>query len=347
MNKTNIEKKEYRKALEKTQKSERDKSIDFIKGILVLSMVIYHILNYFISDSVFFKYLRFIAPGFILISGFMITNILYLKYNANYKLFTVKLTGKGIKLIVLFTCLNLFIFSIYHSHYQGQEPGFAFFFKKLLSIFFNDNENIARFEIIQQIGYLYLLAPLILWIGKPFKHFLNFLSIILILAVQIYSIYFQHLVPIWGLTYGFLGMALGFIPLRKMNIPFLYKLFLTNIFAIYLIVITLLSQPFLLQAFGTVLTLLIFYFVGISSICKGRVVDWINLLGRYSLVSYIIQIAILQVISRMDILHGGVIKPFIAAFPITLFIMFAFVKILEFSIGRSLIIKRLYRVVFM
>ena len=51
-------------------------ALDFTKGVLVLVMVLYHWLNYFIgSNGFFYRYLLFLPPSFICISGFLISRV--------------------------------------------------------------------------------------------------------------------------------------------------------------------------------------------------------------------------------------------------------------------------------
>src|SRR4051812_8978697 len=58
------------------QKSKRVPALDFTKGALVLIMVLYHWMNYFIrADGDVYKYLRFLTPSFIFITGFLVSQV--------------------------------------------------------------------------------------------------------------------------------------------------------------------------------------------------------------------------------------------------------------------------------
>lgn len=64
--------------------SDRDVSLDFVKGILVIVMVIYHVMNYFSTagpDS--FGYVRFVTGSFIFVSGYIISTFYERKYRIN------------------------------------------------------------------------------------------------------------------------------------------------------------------------------------------------------------------------------------------------------------------------
>ncbi|HEY1462593.1 MAG TPA: hypothetical protein VGF44_04170, partial [Terriglobales bacterium] len=50
----------------------RNPALDFTKGFLVLLMVVYHWFNYFVGPQAgVYKYIRFLTPSFIFITGFI------------------------------------------------------------------------------------------------------------------------------------------------------------------------------------------------------------------------------------------------------------------------------------
>src|ERR1700683_2255102 len=63
-------------------KLQRISALDFTKGALVLIMVLYHWIDYFIGSGLdLFRYLRFLTPSFICISGFFISAVSLAKYD--------------------------------------------------------------------------------------------------------------------------------------------------------------------------------------------------------------------------------------------------------------------------
>ena len=65
----------------KPPKANRNPALDFTKGALVLIMVLYHWANYFLNLSwTFYRYLHFLTPSFIFITGFMVSNVYLSKY---------------------------------------------------------------------------------------------------------------------------------------------------------------------------------------------------------------------------------------------------------------------------
>src|SRR5262245_56150706 len=83
-------------------------AIDFTKGMLVLIMVLYHWLNYFVSTGgEFYRYLRFLTPSFIFITGFVIANVYVVGYGIGDPRVPRRLIQRGFKLLVLFVAINL------------------------------------------------------------------------------------------------------------------------------------------------------------------------------------------------------------------------------------------------
>src|SRR5438552_7470516 len=89
--------------------TQRIPALDFAKGALVLIMVLYHWLNYFVGHRHdFYRYLRFLTPSFIFITGFLISNVSLPRYGADPR-FAKRLALRGLKILGLFTLLNIAI----------------------------------------------------------------------------------------------------------------------------------------------------------------------------------------------------------------------------------------------
>src|SRR5688500_8201770 len=69
-------------AADTTRESTRVASLDFVKGTLVLVMVLYHWLNYFVGlEWGGYKYLRFLTPGFVFITGYLISHVYLARFS--------------------------------------------------------------------------------------------------------------------------------------------------------------------------------------------------------------------------------------------------------------------------
>ena len=90
----------YDFAVESTGRSRRIPALDFTKGALVLIMVLYHWLNYFVTaDGSVYKYLRFLTPSFIFITGLLISHVYRTKYQAMSQRISRRLAVRGLKLL--------------------------------------------------------------------------------------------------------------------------------------------------------------------------------------------------------------------------------------------------------
>src|SRR6266436_5614979 len=87
-------------------KPARIPALDFTKGALVLIMVLYHWINYFLGphDN---RYLRFLTPSFIFISGFIVSNVYIFKYGISDPQLPKRLIQRGFKILGVFFVLNL------------------------------------------------------------------------------------------------------------------------------------------------------------------------------------------------------------------------------------------------
>src|SRR5688572_13891663 len=79
--------------------------LDITKGILVVLMVVYHSLNYTNQYHLGFRYLSFLPPCFILITGFLLSTVYARRYEAGDRRLVGRLVVRGVKLFTLFTCL--------------------------------------------------------------------------------------------------------------------------------------------------------------------------------------------------------------------------------------------------
>ncbi len=107
------------KALE--GKASRVSALDFTKGALVLIMVLYHWIDYFIGSTLeLFRYLRFLTPSFICISGFLISSVYLAKYDIRDNRIPKRLAERGLKILGIFVALNLLIGFLFRDSSNGR-----------------------------------------------------------------------------------------------------------------------------------------------------------------------------------------------------------------------------------
>ena len=135
-------------------------ALDMTKGVLVVFMVVYHSINYTTQPYLAFQYIGFLPLSFILIAGFLITNIYSARYSVHdwrpYK----RLLLRGAKLFALFTVLNIVAHVARGNSYAGQQTGIGFFFEHWFQVYVLGSHRLAAFEVLLPIAYLLLLAPL-------------------------------------------------------------------------------------------------------------------------------------------------------------------------------------------
>ena len=109
----------------------RNQALDFAKGILVLFMILYHWINYFVSiGGPVFRYLRFVPPSFIFVAGFLIANVYPAKYELGEIMVYKRLMVRGLKLLTLFTLLNVIANLLFVKSYGRVMPGLDGFFAR-------------------------------------------------------------------------------------------------------------------------------------------------------------------------------------------------------------------------
>src|SRR5687767_13008865 len=142
-----------------TQGTGRDIALDFTKGILVVLMVLYHWLNYFVSPYGFgYRYIRFLTPSFVFLAGFLVTNLLVNRRSPTSPALSQRLFSRGIKLLLLFTVLNLGVAWIEPSRSSGRLPGLAAFIEALPASYLTGQRT--SFLVLLPISYTLIFAAL-------------------------------------------------------------------------------------------------------------------------------------------------------------------------------------------
>jgi hypothetical protein len=278
--------------------SDRNTALDFTKGTLVLFMVVYHCINYFYRDREVLKYLHFLPSSFIFIAGFLITNVYLTKYGPTDSRVYRRLLVRGGKLLLIFVGLNLVVHSLFSANYNRRPMGLDFFLNHLDSIFITGEERAAVFEVLLPISYLLLLSEILLCGCRFSRYFLHLVAggtlvLCLVLAAQDNLVFNLEL-----LSMGLLGMLSGLIPMHRVDALAGHIGLVSVACAAYVAIISRWYPVYSLNVIGVCLTLLLIYGAGIRFGARGAIQQRIILLGRYSLLAYIVQIAVLQALFR-------------------------------------------------
>jgi hypothetical protein len=236
--------------------------------------------------------------------------------------------------------------------YAGRILFTSFSVSNLVAIYVTGNTEIAgsgkaaAFYVLVPISYLLLLSAGLLILGRSFKYifhtvFVLFLGVILILDLAGLKSSNLEL-----LTIGLLGVLLGYIPIEKINRFVRHSYVIVGAYLCYLIAIKTWNVIYALLVVGTCLSVMLIYLVGAKTYELGRARKHVDLLGKYSLLGYIAQIAILQVLYRslryVNLGAGTLILSFLAAFALTMIS----VEVVDRLRARSTVVDKLHKAVF-
>jgi uncharacterized membrane protein len=272
---------------------DRIQEIDFTKGILIIFMVIYHTLN---AQRVFpHQFMAFLPASFIMITGFIITQIYFPKYGLDIAGLRTRLAVRSLKLLLIFTVLNLVAFTIGPKYHYGKTFELENFFGEWLEIYILGRPRMVAFGVLMPISYTLLLSIVIPRIQSVTPYIIKLCALIIFGVCILMENYGNSIYNIDLISAGFIGMTIGLLPLTLINglakpwiIISLLFVFLGSFFFSS-------GDDYVIQIFSTIISLLIIYAIG----CRINLQSWFSkqtvLLGQYSLLSYIIQIIYLQI----------------------------------------------------
>lgn len=273
----------------------RDSRLDFVKGFLVVLMVVYHGMNHFDEiPAAYYGYLRFVNGSFVLISGYVVAAFFASGSRNQHLAATRQLSTRGIKLLLLFTALNLAAGFAGVTNYRNVTFGTTSFLGSLAGIYGSGETRQAAFRILVPISYVLILAGPFLLAGRWQKH--------LIAATVLVSAAYSFLSPIapnpFFVLLGLLGLSAGLLQANAPQFQFRNLAVIAISFLGLASVMDLLSGNVLTYGVAIVLTLKLVY----DAAARLTSSSWLYragiLLGRYSLVGYIAQIGFLHLLHK-------------------------------------------------
>jgi peptidoglycan/LPS O-acetylase OafA/YrhL len=319
----------------------RNQVLDFIKGSLVLFMVVYHWINYFIAvDWDIYRYLRFLTPSFILITGFLISHVYLARHPADDPQLRRRLLERGAKILLLFTVLNLTAGLVISASHDVRS-----FFADAYAIYVTGNGR-AAFDVLVPIAYFLMLSPFILRASKAFRFPLPAAGAAAIAcALAAYAAGVRSL-NLELLAIAMLGLGVGVLPLDWIDRVVRRPGRLLTAYVLYLAAISRWNIPFPLQVIGVCLSLVLIYLVAVRWGTEGLVQRRVIELGKYSLFAYVAHIVVLQSLRlafrSFDLRGSELLIPFVAALALTILA----VELVAMARTKSDAVDRLYRVVF-
>jgi peptidoglycan/LPS O-acetylase OafA/YrhL len=230
-------------------------------------------------------------------------------------------------LVVIFTVLNLLAQLVGRNKPSG--PGGQFgseFFDYWIEIYIMGGAA-AAFEVLLPIAYVLILAPIVLLLARAGR----WLALIAALAVVVAAIAVEH----WGeqfpnltlLSAGFLGIIAGSLSGQILRLG-RYWLVLVAAYLAYAIGMRSMPQTAATQLLSASLALFAIFASCAALGTRGFSRQRIVMLGKYSLLSYIFQIAFLQVLHRLI----GKYAPWSAPFFLEMiFVLIAMICVVEIT----------------
>jgi peptidoglycan/LPS O-acetylase OafA/YrhL len=319
----------------------RDEALDFAKGALVVLMLVYHWLNRFVGvEGDAYRYIRFISPSFIFMSGFVVSRVYLTKYSHGSKTVAHRLLRRGFKLICLFVALNL-ILAIPEVVHTGAWSEWA---TKMMSVSIW-GEGKAAFTILLSIGYFLVATPLVLFVSTRLRVPLMAVAAGAITASWVASVVGRSNLHLEFLSMGLIGLAAG----AAGNVYALSvrpsAMALAVAYALYLAATAAWNVIFPVQVIGVCVNVLVLYRLGLG-LSGAASTRWVVTLGQYSLVAYVVQIVILRLL-RLGVAGTHLSLATLAlTFAIALLWTVGSVQLVALLRDRTALGNRLYRTVF-
>jgi peptidoglycan/LPS O-acetylase OafA/YrhL len=333
----------------------RNPAMDFTKGALVLIMVLYHWLNYFIgSQGDIYKYLRFLTPSFIFITGFLVSNVYLSKYGVSDTRLPRRLAERALKILGVFVVLNVVRAFLLPASSRAQLLAEHMSLRSLVSVYLLGNVFLGggrgkaiAFYILVPIAYLLLISALLLMFRRYYRYaFYAVCGLCLAGVLILERIGFQS-ANLELLTIGLLGLICGYTPIEKVNAFVRHPYWLVLAYLCYLGALNAWNVIYPVQVIGVFLSLMLIYLVGSVGDRPGTTRRVVLLLGKYSLFGYIAQIAILQMLYQglrranlSEVPFFGV--SFVAAFALTILAVY----MTDWARAGVPAVDRLYKAIF-
>lgn len=325
--------------------SPRLASLDIVKGLLVLTIVFYHSLNYSSEYYLAFRYMSFLPPSFIFITGYLVIALYPARYAENRRKMYIRLISRGVRLVVIFALLNLGGLALVKRLHPLDV--LAIMRANSFDIFVIGSGRSAIFEVLLPIGYFLVLSPVVLALHAWGRWALLLVAGLGIAGTAVLNRSGFSPGNLNLLMAGVLGAAAATLVGMGQQTGSRGRLLVLGAgFAVYEMVGRKWGHVFEVQLLGA--TLAVFFLLAVGQVVSAQawVVRRIIVLGQYSLLAYILQIGILQSILRIV----GRPAPWSLAFYfwmiVTTLLMVLAIEVTANLRRSSPISDRLYRAVF-
>jgi hypothetical protein len=327
--------------------SDRILALDFTKGALVVFMVVYHALNYLDHGTLPHDYLGFVPASFIMIAGFIVTNVYASRPGFRLSETGARLATRALKLIALFTFLNVGARLVLGGDGAGPRAAVARFLGDWHEVYASGAAAGVAYEVLLPIAYTMLLSIAVLAAGQGRRIVVRMIAVAAFIGVTLLNFAGAATLYVNLVAAGILGMALGTISLAEIDRVAESPLALVVPLSAYVAVVVTGLDTFLSQVGITVAWVLLLYAAGMRFPPSSAAVRIAGLLGRYSLLSYIVQIVYLQAARPLfDLLPRAEVPRVVILTFLTGLATWATVVAVDAARRRTPHVERLYRAVF-
>ena len=324
----------------------RIEALDMTKGVLVMAMVIYHSFNYSTDYTLGFKYLPFLPPSFILITGFLISRLYFTPEASRDRRVYGRLFFRGFRLLLLFTLLNVLTQLAGRRKAVATPQGLSYLFDDWYEIYGIGGGHYAAFSILLPIAYLLLLAPLLILLYRAHPLVVPLIAISVAIFCATLPQGDDYSVNLALLSAGLIGVILGRVPDKALYLLRRYWYLPVTVYAGYVAFTHLVWQSPFDQLLNALLALAAIFSlcaaIGASAFAGRELL----IVGKYSLLAYIVQIAVLQVLTRMI----GRLDPFTVPFYLQMagvgLLMILMAEGLQWARSRAAWVDAPYRFIF-
>lgn len=279
----------------------RDLALDVVKGVLVVVMVVYHAMNIFSkAGPEEYAYVRFVSGSFILMSGYIVAKFHDGQFKADWSNTSRRLIVRGVKLLVLFTLLNVLINVTGIGNPNKAQPDIQRYMSSLFEVYVAGTPGHASFQILLPIAYLLIAAPIFLALAR-FSAWLFAAGSLTTFAPSLAGV---SSVNLDFMLLGAIGLSGGLL-VNAVEKPFALRGTWSIAAGLLAAVILMkyLNDNLSTYALGTILILKLLYDLSKAAGTESRLARAAILLGQYSLACYIAQIVFMQM------LHLGLLRP--------------------------------------
>jgi len=325
-------------------------SLDAVKGVLVLLMVVYHVMSIAsTADVEAFRYIRFISGSFVFLSGFIVARFIDAAFDRDPGATAFRLLARGLKIVLIFTVLNALIQISGFGNVSKRTAGFQALIENAATIYATGDNRMASFVVLLPIAYVLIIAPVFLRVAGKRNPVAAGIVLATVLSVCTLTSVADDSPVIQLVLVGIAGMCAGVLPVQTRAPE-------PGVASVVKAIAGLALSLWLAGKFGGNTGL---YCVGVALILKflhdgarlvhadGMAARAVVRLGRYSLICYIAQIGVIQVLFRsVGMRRWDLGVGLLALCVLTGLFMTSLCAALEALRARSGVIDRSYRFLF-